>query len=103
DEIDEFNERNLQSFSTASSLPALVEFLGLNEDERQDIEIRETARATMLTLLLYPYDAFNTSSFALLDLEGHNILDTFRGYEGSYEGDREYFTSSLISGNAYVS
>lgn len=102
-EIDNFNERNLRVFGIASSLPVLSEFYHLSAEEQLDETIRQNVRSTLDSLNIRPYSQFNVSSFALLDLEGNNLLDTFPAYEGDYEGDREYFIRPTVSGQGYTS
>lgn len=103
DEIDNFNERNLRVFAIASSLPILNDYFHLSPDEQLDSTIRQNVRSTLESLSIRPYTQFNVSSFALLDLEGDNLLDTFPAYEGDYEGDREYFIRPTVSGQGYTS
>lgn len=102
-QIDEFNERNIQSFAIAANLPSLVEFFAMDEQQRQDENVRENVKDTLGTLQIRPYNQFNVLSYALLDLEGNNLIDTFPAYSGLNESNTDYFESPLISGTPYIS
>src|SRR5690606_17185858 len=58
---------------------------------------------TLGTLQIRPYNQFNVISYALLDLEGNNLIDTFPAYSGLNESNTDYFESPLISGTPYIS
>jgi|GEM_PF-2433557 len=101
--IDNFHQRNLQSFSVASNLPVFVEFFSISEEEQADEDVRASVLATLETLRVRPYDQFAASSFALLDLEGHNLIDTTSANMGTYEGGRDYVEHHRLSASPFLS
>ncbi len=56
------------------------------------------------TLLSYKRkDILNIHSYAIIDMQGENILDTNAENIGTYEGGNEYFSAPLENGYSYIS
>ncbi|MGJ3239163.1 MAG: sensor histidine kinase [Anaerolineae bacterium] len=102
-QIDEFNLRNLQTFAIASNLPTLLDFYSLSPRQQNNEIYRNEVRNTLNTLQVYPADQFYALSFALLDLDGHNLIDTFLDYEGMDESGLDFIQTVLTSGKPTVS
>ncbi len=100
-QIDNFFQANLEVIATEKQLPSLVAYLdvlsqGIATDrDRQDtLKILET---------LQNKDPVFISSYALLDLDGQNILDTNTQLQGKSEAERSYFKMALETGEPFVS
>ena len=62
------------------------------------------AAETRETLLSYRRkDILNIESYAILDENGNNVLDTNEENIGLSEGDKEYFVEPMRTGQAYIS
>lgn len=96
--LDQFNNDTLNALVTEARIPALYGFISgsvWGKPDRQRI-------LELLMALQSRHDDYLTS-YALIDVEGINRVDTDRRMSGSYEGDRIYFTRVLETGESYQS
>lgn len=98
-ELDNFINNNLEVIRTEAQLPLWSEYLSLAADERANNSREPEVRATLRALSRKT----NISSYALLDLEGRTVMDTFASHIGLNRSDREYFQAPLKTGLSYVS
>ncbi len=91
----------LTVISVESHLPALASYLRLPGDKSSSPDAQRRALETLQSLT-NRNPAF-ISSYALLDLSGHNIADTDANGIGQDESAKDYFQVALESGKAYVS
>jgi signal transduction histidine kinase len=103
DRIDEFNRSNNQAFNVGSKLPALVDFLQADEEQRNDPEFRERTRITLDSLEIEPWDEYYVLSQAILDRNGRNIMDTAPDNIGADESRQDYFRAALLGGSINIS
>ncbi|MBD2041841.1 adenylate/guanylate cyclase domain-containing protein [Microcoleus sp. FACHB-672] len=99
--IDAFINNNLNAVRVEAILPGLATYLSLPASERAGSAEQAMARATLRSLSRK--DTVNIFSYALLDLRGQNILDTYTPYIGQDESKSDYFTQPLKTGLPYVS
>ncbi len=97
--LDAFINTNLDVIRTEAELPLWAVYLKLPPDQRSgsdlDPEIRTTLRALSRKT--------NISSYALLDIEGRTVMDTFASHIGLDKSDRDYFQQPLKTGLPFVS
>jgi GAF domain-containing protein/HAMP domain-containing protein len=98
-ELDNFINHNLEVIRTEAQLPLWFEYLSLAAPERANSSRGAEVRATLRALSRKA----NVSSYALLDLEGQTVMDTFASHIGLNRSDREYFQQPLKTGLSYVS
>ncbi len=100
-QLDGFMQANLKVIATEKQLPSLVNYL---ETSAQGA-VTETVQETTLEILktLQNKDPIFIASYALLDLEGQNILDTNAQQQGLSEADHKYFKTALETGEPFVS
>lgn len=103
DRIDEFHRSNRQTFNVGTKLPDLVQFLQADEEARNDPELRERARITLVSLDIEPWDQYYILSKALLDANGMNIMDTAPANIGADESQQDYFQAALLGGSVNIS
>ena len=96
--IDEFNRSNLQAVKTESNLPAFVQFIQLNGEKPYN-------RQTILEILnaLQSRHEGILTSYAILDTNGINLIDTESKNIGKDESENLYFISIKETLNAYRS
>ncbi len=101
--IDAFIRDNLESVRTEAELPALSEYLLLTPEQRtRESLLRQEVIAILRSL--QRRDLVFISSYALLDIEGQNILDTSTRLIGVNESGRDYFDIPVNTGlSSYVS
>jgi PAS domain S-box-containing protein len=99
--IDAFINTNLNSVRVEAILPGLAKYLSLPASERAGSAEQAMAGATLRSLSRK--DTVNIFSYALLDLQGQNILDTYPSYIGKDESQSDYFIQPLKTGLPYVS
>ena len=100
-DIDTFMIDNLEAIETEAQLPVLATYLNLSAAQRQEGS-ESTAAATTL-LELSRKDKVFIASYALLDQNGHNVLDTHSSFIGRDESERDYFRKPIETGLPYVS
>jgi putative methionine-R-sulfoxide reductase with GAF domain len=97
--IDAFINANLDVIRTEAQLPLWSKYLKLVADQKSDGGIEAEVRATLRALRRKA----GISSYALLDHQGRDVMDTFASHIGTDKSDREYFQEPLKSGLPYVS
>ncbi|MEW5858472.1 MAG: ATP-binding protein [Cyanobacteriota bacterium] len=97
--IDAFINSNLDAVRVEAQLPVLVKYLSLPANQRQSIasEVEGALRS------LSRKDTLNISSYALLDRQGRDVIDTYTPDIGLDKSDRDYFQKPLKTGLPYVS
>ena len=99
--IDAFVRNNLNAIRTEAKLPALAKYLKLPSSQRfqsaQETEIIEIMRTLSLKDIAY------ISSYALLDLQGKTLVDTWGADTGMDKSDYDYFQQPLQTGLPYAS
>jgi GAF domain-containing protein/HAMP domain-containing protein len=100
--VDTFLETNLDTLAVEAQLPSLVNYLGLPPDQQgqQTLAARE-ALATLITL--EHKDPIHISSYALLDNQGRNLLDSFIIDMGNDESGEDYFKAAIETQQPYIS
>lgn len=101
DRLDAFITTNLDIMRTETQLPTLIEYLSLPGNQRNG-SIQEK-RATATLHALRRKDELFITSYALLDPQGMNLMDTHPSNVGLNESDRDYFRSPKETGCPYVS
>ena len=99
--LDDFIESELNVILSESQLPSLGRYLHANASNLNDSESHKRALATLRTLS--QKDPVFVSSYALLDLQGRNVLDTNAANIGRAESARDYFQVALETGKPFVS
>lgn len=97
--IDAFINTNLDVIRTEAQLPLWSKYLKLVTDQKLDSGTEAEVRATLRALSRKT----NISSYALIDLQGQDVMDTFASHIGTDKSDRKYFQEPLKSGLPYVS
>jgi signal transduction histidine kinase len=97
-QINLFNDNNIQSLEMGARLPTFPAFIDADEEKRSEADFRDITIRTLKSLQIEPWNQFYTLSFAILDTEGHNILDTTPLNIGRDEGDRPYFQQPVVTG-----
>ena len=100
-DLDTFVNNNLDAVRTEAHLPALMSYLELQPEQRSGSPAEMAARET-LSELQRKNKVFITS-YALLDSQGQNVLDTVPENMGLDESGRDYFQKSIETGLPYVS
>lgn len=99
--LDGFISVNLQAVRAEAALPEMVEYLSLPADQRPGSVEEAKVRGTLSALK--EKDWFYISSYALLDRQGRNIMDSSQADIGQDESDRDYFQVPLQTGLPYMS
>lgn len=99
--IDTFIDENLSAVQAEAQLPALVDYLSLPADRRAGSTAEAEAEAVLQAILRK--DLRYISSYALLDRQGVDVLDTHRDDIGLDKSDRNYFQEPVLNGLPYVS
>ncbi len=97
--IDNLINTNLDIIRTEALLPDLVNYLSLTPEERNGSSQEANARRTLQMLSRKN----QISSYALLDINGIDILDTYTQDIGINKTNRSYFKEPLRTGLPYVS
>ncbi len=97
--IDAFINSNLDAVRVEAQLPVLAKYLSLPANQRQSIasEVEGALRS------LSRKDTLNISSYALLDRQGRDVIDTYTPDIGIDKSDRDYFQRPFKTGLPYVS
>jgi PAS domain S-box-containing protein len=103
--LDGFIQANLDAVRTEAQLPDFGEFLDLISQPRVSSAELAQASARMATILraLSRRDQLYISSYALLDRNGIDVVDTNTSDIGLDKSSRDYFRRPLITGLPYVS
>ncbi|MEA5576366.1 hybrid sensor histidine kinase/response regulator [Anabaena sp. UHCC 0451] len=99
--IDAFIDANLNAVRVEALLPGLSTYLSLSGTKR--LNSFEEKLATETLIRLSRKDMLNVLSYALLDLNGKNVLDTNTPDIGKSESDQDYFRQTLQTGLPFVS
>ncbi|WP_071191427.1 diguanylate cyclase [Trichormus sp. NMC-1] len=99
--IDTFINGNLDSVRVEAILPGLSRYLSLTPKQRDDSPEMQLATETLIRLSRK--DMLNVLSYALLDLNGKNVLDTRTLNIGKDESVQDYFKKPLQTGFSFVS
>ena len=99
--IDSFIRANLDAIRTEAQLPTFVDYLSRSATERHNSA--SESRVTGILHALSRKDPLNISSYALLDVQGRNVMDTFTADIGVDKSDRNYFQVPLRTGLPYAS
>lgn len=100
-DIDTFINNNLEAVRTEAQLPVLASYLSLPAQQRS-ASLEERAVAATLRELGRKDKVF-IASYALLDSQGQNVIDTEPANIGQVEADRDYFQKPLETGLPYLS
>ncbi|MEP0753911.1 ATP-binding protein [Trichocoleus sp. Lan] len=97
--IDAFINSNLDAVRVEAQLPVFAKYLSLPANQRQSIasEVEGALRS------LSRKDTLNISSYALLDSQGRDVIDTYTPDIGTDKSDQNYFQRPFKSGLPYVS
>ncbi len=99
--IDSFIDNNLSNVRVESILPGLAKYLSLSVEEKLG-NVDEKVAGDILRSLSRR-DFINIFSYALLDLQGRNVLDTYTPDIGKDESNRDYFIQPLKTNLPYAS
>ncbi|MCB8990037.1 MAG: GAF domain-containing protein [Ardenticatenaceae bacterium] len=91
--VDTFIETNLNLINSHAGLGAFSDYMALSPDERQGSDTERQARNLLRQLARL--DVTYISSYALLDLDGNDLLDTNTSDVGTNEAGRAYFQDAL--------
>jgi signal transduction histidine kinase/HAMP domain-containing protein len=97
--LDNFMRSNLDAVRVEAQLPVLARYLDLPVSQRQSV----AAEVEVTLLSLSRKDTLNISSYALLDRQGRDVLDTYTPDIGEDQSNRDYFQEPLKKGLPYVS
>ena len=97
DRLDEFNHSNMKSIQSEAKLPTITSFLSR--------KVEPYNRQTMLEILnaLQSKQSGDISSYAILNADGINVLDTQMDNVGKNESDRAYYKEVIKNKAAYRS
>lgn len=99
--IDAFIDENLNAVRVEAILPGLASYLQLPPERREDSPEERLAIETLIRLSRK--DMLNVLSYALLDLNGQNVLDTNTSDVGQDESNQDYFTEPLKTQLSFTS
>ncbi|MEG4031048.1 MULTISPECIES: SpoIIE family protein phosphatase [unclassified Microcoleus] len=99
--IDGFIDGNLNAVRVEALLPGLAAYLSLPPERRNGSPQERLATETLTRLSRK--DMLNIISYALLDLNGRNVLDTNTPDVGREESDQDYFQEPLKTQLSFVS
>lgn len=99
--VDAFIDGNLNAVRVEAILPGLSTYLSLPAANRENSPESRLAMETLIRLSRK--DMLNVLSYALLDLNGKNVLDTNTPDIGKDESSQDYFQEPLRSQLAFVS
>ncbi|MEA5622720.1 diguanylate cyclase domain-containing protein [Nostoc sp. UHCC 0251] len=99
--IDAFIDGNLNAVRVEAILPGLARYLSLTPNQRDDSPEMQLATETLTRLSRK--DMLNVLSYALLDLNGKNVLDTYTPNIGKDESFENYFEKPVLTGFSFVS
>ncbi len=99
--IDQFFQTNLSAIRSEAIFPSIVTYMILPEDQRNVGTVQFTAQNTLQSLI--SKDPFNILSYALVDKNGMDIMDTDLTEQDLDESDQEYFKYVTQNINAHIS
>lgn len=98
---DEFVTTQLDILRTEAQQPALVDYLSLQADQRTGSDAENTARLVLLTFARK--DPVFIRSYAILDSQGVNLIDTLIEQQGQSERAYPHFRQLMLTGASYAS
>jgi diguanylate cyclase (GGDEF)-like protein/PAS domain S-box-containing protein len=98
DRIDQFNEFNLESIQSEARLPALVDYIKYRGAEPYH---SQTVREILIAL--QSRQGKDIVSYAVLNKDGINMVDTVSAFIGSDESEETYFKEVLLKKSPYQS
>ncbi|MEK6221582.1 MAG: cache domain-containing protein, partial [Chloroflexota bacterium] len=101
DALKDFINNNLGAIRTESRLPIFMNFLQFKDIERKNNEFEQEVINTLIAL--QEKDTTHITSYALLDLNGKNIVDTSMSDMGSNKSERGYFIAAIESKTEFFS
>ncbi len=103
DDINVFLQSTKTIINADGQNPLFSEYLSSLEGVR-DLEHSELENNTLGSLRsIRRKDIANINSYAILDISGKNVLDTFLENRGNNEGDTDYFVQAIETGAPFVS
>jgi putative methionine-R-sulfoxide reductase with GAF domain len=99
--LDNFVNSNLIAISTEAQLPPLINYLSLPADQRAGSVAEAEANATLRALSRKDQEFI--VSYALLDGQGLDVVDSYTPDVGVDKSDREYFTTPFRTGLPFIS
>lgn len=99
--LDNFVDSNLIAIRTEAQLPPLINYLNLPADQRAGSVAEAEANATLRALSRK--DQNFIVSYALLDRQGLDVVDSYTPDVGVDKSDREYFTTPFRTGLPFIS
>jgi GAF domain-containing protein/HAMP domain-containing protein len=99
--FDNFIRGNLEDISVEAKLPPIIDYLNLPAAQRAG-SLEEAEAVAVLQILSRKENPY-LSSYALLDRQGRDLLDTYTTDIGADKSDRDYFQAAVNTGQAYVS
>jgi putative methionine-R-sulfoxide reductase with GAF domain len=99
--VDTFITTNLDALRTEASLPDFLDYLALTPEERAGSQQEEEIRDILSNYSRK--DTIHVSSYALLDGNGMDVIDTFAADVGIDKSERDYFIEPRRTGLPYVS
>jgi putative methionine-R-sulfoxide reductase with GAF domain len=98
--IDAFLNAQLTAINTEAQLADLTEYLELPTEQRSGSPLESKVTAYLNTLA--QKNQRFVSSYAILDRNGIDIIDTYRADIGLDKSNRDYFTEPMRAGAPYV-
>lgn len=99
--LDTFIKANLESVRVEASLPFIETYMEMSPEERAGSVEEGVVRQTLDNLL--NKDRFYITSYALLDQDGINLLDTGMSNQGQDESAAAYFLEPMRNGRPFMS
>ncbi|QSJ17436.1 diguanylate cyclase [Nostoc sp. UHCC 0702] len=99
--IDAFIDGNFNAVRVEAILPGMARYLSLTPKQRDGSPEMQLAIETLIRLSRK--DMLNVLSYALLDLNGKNVLDTHTSNIGIDESVQDYFKKPMETGLPFVS
>jgi HAMP domain-containing protein/putative methionine-R-sulfoxide reductase with GAF domain len=99
--VDSFIAEQIAAVYTESQLPDFRDLLGLSPTERSGSEVESKVAETVK--LLQRWKSAYVRSYALLDIDGVDIVDSDQLRIGKSEKNQKYFTEAVSTGTSYVS
>ena len=98
DRIDQFNEFNLESIQSESRLPALVYYI-----KYRGAEPYHSQTIKEILIALQSRQGKDIVSYAVLNKDGINMVDTVNEFMGRDESEEPYFNEVLLKKSPYQS
>ncbi|MEJ5223822.1 MAG: GAF domain-containing protein [Anaerolineales bacterium] len=99
--VDSFVATQLDILRTEAQQPALIEYLKMRPNERAGSAQESAAQQVLLTFARK--DPVFIHSYAVLDSQGRNLLDTFAEHQTRSERNFSYFRQPIETGLPYAS